>query len=110
MLDPAVLDLEALEARAREVLPPEVYAYYAGGSGAEVTLADNVAAWRRLRLRPRVLNGVGEVDPATTVLGTAVRAPVLVAPTAFQRLGHPRGERATAEGVAAAGHPEVDHH
>ena len=46
----------------------------------------------RLRLRPRVLVDVSEVTTATTVLGTPVSMPLLVAPTAFQRLAHPDGE------------------
>jgi 4-hydroxymandelate oxidase len=97
------VDLDALEAAARSGLTPPAYDYYAGGADDELTLADNVAAWQRLRLRPRVLRDVSVVDPATTVLGTAVRMPVLVAPTAYQRLAHEEGETATARGAAAAG-------
>lgn len=92
-----------LEARARAALPPEVFDYFAGGSGDEDTLAANEAAWRAVRLRPRVLRDVSRVDTSTTVLGERVASPVLVAPTAFHRLAHPAGEVATAEGTAAAG-------
>ena len=97
------MDLAALEEQARERLPPAVYDYFAGGSFDEVTLAANVADWARLRLRPRVLRDVSTVSTATTVLGTPVAAPILVAPTAFQRMAHPDGECATAAGAAAAG-------
>lgn len=95
--------LEALEDQARSILPRAVYDYLAGGAEDERTLADNVAAWSRLRLRPRILCDVTEVSVATTVLGTPVRLPVLVAPVAFHRLAHPEGEVATARGTAAAG-------
>jgi 4-hydroxymandelate oxidase len=54
-------------------------------------------------LRPRVLVDVGSVSTATTVLGTDVSMPILVAPTAFHRLAHPDGEQATARAAAAAG-------
>lgn len=97
------MDLVELERQAREHLDPSAYDYYAGGADDELTLTDNVAAWRRLRLRYRVLRDVAEVSTATTVLGTWVPAPVLVAPTAYQRLAHDDGEAATARGAAAAG-------
>jgi 4-hydroxymandelate oxidase len=97
------LDLAALEREARGRLDPAVYDYVAGGAGAELTLADNLAAWARLRLRPRVLRDVRQVDTATTLLGTPLPNPILVAPTGYHGLVHPEGEAATAAGAAAAG-------
>jgi 4-hydroxymandelate oxidase len=96
------VDLAALEQAARGRLDPAVYDYLAGGADAELTLADNLAAWPRLRLRPRVLRGVRRVDTATTVLGTPLPTPIMVAPTAYQGLLHPDGEVATAAGAATA--------
>ncbi|QRN97742.1 alpha-hydroxy-acid oxidizing protein [Archangium violaceum] len=98
-----MLPYDALEALARERLPQAVYDYFAGGSGEESTLADNSAAWARLRLRPRVLRDVSSVDTSTELLGTPLRAPVLVAPTAFHSLAHPEAELATARGTREAG-------
>jgi 4-hydroxymandelate oxidase len=95
--------LEALEDQARRLLPPEVYDYLAGGAEDERSLNDNVAAWARLRLRPRILRDVTDVSVATTVLGIPVRSPVLVAPVAFHRLAHPEGEVGMARASAAAG-------
>jgi len=95
-----VADYEAL---AAERLEPGAFGYYAGGSGDELALAGNVEAWRALRLRPRVLVDVAEVTTATTVLGTPVSMPLLVAPTAIQRLAHPDGEPGMARAAAAAG-------
>lgn len=92
-----------LEERAEAMLPRAVYDFYAGGAGTESTLDDNVAAWRRVRLRPRVLRDVSRVDTATALLGTPVATPVMVAPTAYHRLAHDDGEVATAKGTAAAG-------
>jgi 4-hydroxymandelate oxidase len=97
------LDLAALEAAARERLERGVYDYIAGGADAELTLADNLAAWSRLRLRPRVLRDVTEVSTATTLLGSQVPTPLLVAPMAYHRMAHPDGEAASAAGAAAAG-------
>lgn len=84
------------EEAARARLDPGAYGYIAGGAGDEDTLRGNVAAFAGWELRPRVLVDVSEVSTATTVLGTEVELPLLVAPTAFQRLADPEGELATA--------------
>lgn len=97
------MDLTELESAARQQLPSASYGYIAGGADDELTLTDNVAAWSRFRLRPRMLRDVSAVDMATTLLGTDVTTPVHVAPTAYHRLAHPDGEAATARGAAAAG-------
>jgi 4-hydroxymandelate oxidase len=93
----------SLEASARQRLGPEVYDFLAGGAGEELTLEDNLAAWSRLRLRPRVLRDVSAPDTATTVLGTSLALPVLVAPVGFQQLAHADAECATARAAAGAG-------
>jgi 4-hydroxymandelate oxidase len=97
------VDLAALEQAARDRLDRAVYDYLAGGADAELTLADNLTAWSRLKLRPRVLRDVRRVDTATAVLGTPLPTPIMVAPTAYHGLVHPDGELATAAGAAAAG-------
>jgi isopentenyl diphosphate isomerase/L-lactate dehydrogenase-like FMN-dependent dehydrogenase len=86
-----------------QTLDAGAFGYFSGGADDEVTLRDNVAAFRRLRLRPRMLVDVSTRSTATTVLGTPVSMPLLVAPTAFQRMAHPDGEPATARAAAAAG-------
>src|ERR1039457_4748508 len=85
---------------------PDVYDYYAGGSGREATLRANEKAWRRIRLRPRIFRDVSAVDTsveAASWAGGRLRTPLAVAPTAFHRLAHPDGEIATAIGAARAG-------
>jgi isopentenyl diphosphate isomerase/L-lactate dehydrogenase-like FMN-dependent dehydrogenase len=91
------------ERLAEQKLDANAHAYFAGGSGDEVTLRDNLAAFERRKLRPRVLVDVSSVTTATRVLGTDVSLPVLIAPLAFQRMAHPDGEGATARAAAAAG-------
>ena len=101
MSDPVcVADYERL---AESKLEPGAFGYYAGGAGDELALSGNVEAWCRLRLRPRVLVDVSAVSTETTVLGTLVSMPLLVAPTAIQRLAHPDGEPGMARAAAAAG-------
>ena len=91
------------ERLAEDKLDANAHAYFVGGAGDEVTLRDNVAAFERRKLRPRVLVDVAEVSTATTVLGTEIALPVVIAPLAMQRLAHPDGEEATARAAAAAG-------
>ena len=101
--DAALVSLLDYEAAAERSLAPAAAAYYRSGAGDEQSLRENVDAWKRYRLLPRMLAGVGQRSAATTVLGAPVRFPVLVAPTAMQRLAHPDGELATARAAAAAG-------
>lgn len=84
------------------VLPPATLGYYAGGGADEITLADNVEAWRRITLWPRVLRGIDGVDTTTVVLGRRLAHPFVVAPTAFHGLATPEAEVATANGAHAA--------
>jgi len=98
----AVVNLETLEADAAALLEPSARSYIERGAGSGDTRAANLDAWRRLRLRPRVLRDVAHVQTETTVLGVTVASPVLVAPTAMQGLACEEGERATARAAAAA--------
>jgi isopentenyl diphosphate isomerase/L-lactate dehydrogenase-like FMN-dependent dehydrogenase len=95
-----VWDYERL---AERELDPGAFGYFAGGAGDEHTLRDNVAAFRRWQLRPRVCVDVGSVSASTTVVGSELSMPLLVAPVAFQRMAHPDGERAVARAAAAEG-------
>src|SRR5215207_972117 len=97
------LNLHEYEAAARAVLSPMAWDYVAGGSGDEVTLRGNRAAFDRWRLLPRVLRGVRDVLTATSVLGQDIALPVLVAPSSLHRLCHDEGERATARAAKAVG-------
>jgi 4-hydroxymandelate oxidase len=97
------LSLRELDAEARQRLDPAVYDYFAGGADDELTLWANESAFAGIGLVPRVLRGSGPPALAVTLLGCPAAMPVLVAPTAFHRLAHPDGERATARAAAAAG-------
>jgi isopentenyl diphosphate isomerase/L-lactate dehydrogenase-like FMN-dependent dehydrogenase len=94
--------LSDFEARAAEVLPAGPLGYYAGGAGDEITLRDNVDAWGRIAIRPRMMVDVSAIDPRTTILGQEHAHPIIVAPTAYHALATPEAERATARAAAAA--------
>ena len=50
-----------LEAKAREKLTPEAYAYIACGAGFEHTVEENTAAFDRWRIVPRMLRDVAQL-------------------------------------------------
>lgn len=91
------------ERKAAEKLDAGVAGYFFGGAGDELTLAENVSAWGRWRLRPRAFAGLGEWRTEAEVLGGEVSMPVLVAPVAYQGLVNPEGEAAMARAAAGAG-------
>lgn len=97
------LSLRDLEDEARRRLDPAAYGYFAGGAGDEITVMANELGFSRIGLVPRVLRGGGRRELQVALLGSRASLPVIVAPTAFHRLAHPDGERATARAAAAAG-------
>jgi 4-hydroxymandelate oxidase len=88
---------------AKRCLSKMAYDYYRSGADGQATLRANRQAYRQYELWSRVLCDVSERDLRTTVLGTPVEFPILIAPTACQRLAHPDGELATARAAAALG-------
>lgn len=102
-----VFALRDFEPLARDSLGEANYGYYATGAADEVTLTDNLAAWRAYRLQPRVLRDTQCVDLTTTLLDRPVAAPFGIAPVALQGLAHPDGEMATARAAAAAEVPFI---
>ncbi|MEU9124914.1 alpha-hydroxy acid oxidase [Streptomyces sp. NPDC048506] len=98
-----LLSPQDYEAAARARLDRPVWDYIAGGSGDEVTLREERAAYGRYRLRPRALVDVSQCELGTTLLGRPVEFPVGVAPMAYHRLVHPDGETATARAAGKVG-------
>ncbi|MCO4772907.1 MAG: alpha-hydroxy-acid oxidizing protein [Deltaproteobacteria bacterium] len=101
MTDP--MNVEEFEALAAAKVPAPAWDYYRSGADDEVTLRANRAAWGQIELHYRVLVDVSDVSTQTTLFGTELSSPVVVAPTAFHRLAHPEGELATVRGAGAAG-------
>lgn len=102
-MDDGPLNFDELEAAAAARLDRNAVDYYASGAHDEHTLRENRAAFARIALRYRVLVDVARRDPSTSVLGIPLSIPVLIAPTAFQRMAHPEGELATARAAATHG-------
>jgi L-lactate dehydrogenase (cytochrome) len=88
-----IADFRAL---AKRKLPYPVFHYIDGAADDEITKDRNTAAFDDVDLVPNVLAGVETVDPSVTVLGKTTRLPLMLSPTALQRLFHWKGERAVA--------------
>uniref|UniRef100_A0A0D9X1H7 (S)-2-hydroxy-acid oxidase n=1 Tax=Leersia perrieri TaxID=77586 RepID=A0A0D9X1H7_9ORYZ len=86
---------------AKKALPKMAYDYINGGAEDEHTLRENIAAYGRIILRPRVLVDVSKIDMSTTLLGYNMPSPIIVAPTGGHKLAHPEGEKATARAAAS---------
>jgi lactate 2-monooxygenase len=96
-----------LQERAREKLSAQAYGYVAGGAGSERTMAANLDALERWRIVPRMLRDVSQRELATSVLGTAMPAPLMLAPVGVQSIVHPEAELAAARAAAALGLPFI---
>ncbi len=97
------INLFDFEVLAAERVVPLAWEYFVSGAEDEYGVVENREAFRRIKLRPRVLADVARRDLSTTVLGQRVSLPVLLAPTSHQRMAHPDAELATARGAADAG-------
>jgi isopentenyl diphosphate isomerase/L-lactate dehydrogenase-like FMN-dependent dehydrogenase len=105
---PAVpTDSPTLEERAHKVMSPKAWAYVAGGAGDGATVRHNRTAFERWRVVPRMLHGTTTRDLSTRVLGTDLRAPVLLAPVGAGGLVTRDSDVKIAEGAAAARTPYV---
>lgn len=94
--------LDDYEKRARELLAEPVFDYIHGAAGDERTRERNRQTLDNLLLHSRILIDASKVDPSIDLFGLRLPFPVLLAPTAFHRVFHPEGERATLAGARAA--------
>src|SRR6476659_3117942 len=100
---PRVLNIEDLRRRAKRRLPRVVFDYIDGGAENESTLRANSGAFDMVTLRPRCAVATPVCDLRTTVLGTSVSMPLILAPVGSCRLMFSRGEVAAAHAARAEG-------
>jgi isopentenyl diphosphate isomerase/L-lactate dehydrogenase-like FMN-dependent dehydrogenase len=100
---PRVINIADLRRLARRRLPRAVFDYIDGGADAEVTLRENSRAFEDVVLRPRSAVATASCDLSTTVLGTRLSLPFLLAPVGSSRMFYPRGEEAAAQAAGDAG-------
>ena len=97
------MNLDDLEVQARQKLDAASYDFVAGGAGSEQTLGANREAFKKITIMPRVLTGIKEADPSTTLLGQRLSMPIYVTPMANHGVVHPSAEVGTALGAYKAG-------
>ncbi|KAM8932028.1 2-Hydroxyacid oxidase 2 isoform 2-T2 [Lycaon pictus] len=95
--------LTDFQAYAQKHLSKSTWDYIEGGADECFTRDDNITAFKKIRLRPRYLKDVQEVDTRTTVQGEEITAPICISPTGFHCLVWPDGEMSTARAAQAAG-------
>lgn len=88
---------------AKRTLPGVVFDYIDGAADDEVTMHANVAAFDDVVFRPRMAVGAVKPDLATTVLGSPVSMPLLLAPAGLVRIMHPDGAAGAARAAASRG-------
>lgn len=96
-------NVEEFRRLAKQRLPGPIFHYIDGGADDEVTYRRNSEAFETCDLVPNVLAGVEHVDMTTTVMGKTIAMPLMLSPTALQRLFHWQGERAVARAAEKAG-------
>ena len=96
-MDP--INLYEYEARARQVLPHNLWEFIEAGAMDELTTARNRSAFEALTLRPRFMRDVTERKISTSVLGADISLPVMISPAEGHTHAHPEGECATARGA-----------
>jgi lactate 2-monooxygenase len=96
---------EDWETRARQALEAGPFGYIAGGAGGEETLRANYAAFESLRLRPKMLHRIDDVDLSVEVLGTRSRLPFFLAPIGLQSVAHDDASLGSATAAARLGVP-----
>jgi isopentenyl diphosphate isomerase/L-lactate dehydrogenase-like FMN-dependent dehydrogenase len=105
---PAIpVSIAELERQAIAAMEPRAANYVAAGAGGEDTIRANAEAFRKRRIVPRMLRDVATRDLATTVLGTAMPVPLMLAPIGVQKVVHEDGELASARAAAAVGTPMI---
>jgi lactate 2-monooxygenase len=100
-------DLSTLEDAASKVMTPRAFDYVAGAAGSGDSASENLAAFRRWRIVPRMLTDVSAPSYASTVLGTRLTAPFLLAPVGVLAIAHPGAEPAVARAAASADVPMI---
>jgi isopentenyl diphosphate isomerase/L-lactate dehydrogenase-like FMN-dependent dehydrogenase len=90
---------------ARRHLPKGIFEFMDRGSERELALAENMAAFERLKLRTKFLVDLRERDMGTEIFGKRISFPLAIAPTGAAGLCWYQGELALAKAAAAAGVP-----
>jgi (S)-mandelate dehydrogenase len=98
-------NIEDLRRIAQKRLPRGIFDFFDGAAEDEITLGANRAAFERVRLAPKALTGVAQIDTSTTILGARSKLPIAIGPTGGVGFGWPYADVGIARAAAAAGIP-----
>ncbi len=99
------VNIEDLRVLAKRRLPRAIFDFFDGGAEDEVTLRENRAAFERVRLLPKVLVNVSQVDTGIELFGSPSKLPLAIAPTGGISAGRPGAELILARAAKASGVP-----
>jgi 4-hydroxymandelate oxidase len=103
MSEVALLTVADFEAAAPRFASHQAIEFLDGGAGYGSTLRENVSAFERIRLWPRVLRDVSKIDVSIDLFGRRLSSPILLAPTGYHKVFHPEGELAVVRAANEAG-------
>jgi len=101
------VSFEALEQKAKETMKPETFDYICGGAGAETTMGNNIAAFNKWQIVPRMMGDVSKRSIETALFGVKLPTPVLLGPVGVLSIAHPDAELAVARAAKAWQVPQV---
>jgi len=96
------INIQDFEDYARKNLESPIFDFFYGGAGDEISLNENCSSYNHIKLIPKILRGITHSDITTSIFGQSVSCPIMIAPMAFQKLCHPKGELETAKGSKLA--------
>lgn len=94
--------LADFKAHAQKQLSKTSWDFIEGKADDGITYSENIAAFKRIRLRPRYLRDTSKVDTRTTIQGQEISAPICISPTGFHSIAWPDGEKSTARAAQEA--------
>ncbi len=98
-------NIEDLRGLAKERLPRAIFDFFDGAAEDETTLRENRAAFERVRIAPKMLTGVAQIDTSANILGARAELPIAIGPTGGIGFGWPFADVGVARAAAAAGIP-----
>jgi lactate 2-monooxygenase len=101
------VDFYKLEAKAKQIMTPQAFAYVAGGAGNEATVLNNRTAFDKFSIVPRMLQNVGERDTSIELFGKKLPSPFLLSPIGVLDLVHRDADVAVAKAAAHAQVPYI---
>jgi L-lactate dehydrogenase (cytochrome) len=103
----AILNLHDMEAVAQRAMiasgKKHAWDYYSSGADDELTYNENVNAFQRIWLKPRILVNVKDIDTSTSILGHRSSLPIYLSAVAMCGMGHADGEVAWVRAAERAG-------